>query len=191
MEVLDVREEKLSRAISASSRRQILRLLAENELTVNEIAAKTEMSKSLTSKHLTLLYDLGFLEAKLHSPYKYYSLKDKRMKTLLGEYDETLSSLSPTDLPQISEEKLSRAISAFSRRQILRLLVKKESSVTEIVSAIGISKSLASRHLKLLYDLGLLSAKVEYPFKRYALNIKRIKNLLEEYDNVIEKSIKP
>ena len=185
MEVLDVREEKLSRAISASSRRQILRLLAENELTVNEIAAKTSMSKSLTSKHLTLLYDLGFLEAKIQSPYKYYSIKDKRIKILLEEYDGVISSLSATDSPPIQEKKLSRAISAFSRRQALRLLAKKESTVTEVVSYTKMSKSLASRHLKLMYDLGFLSANVQPPFKRYSLKIQRIKTMLEEYDKVI------
>ncbi|MBI4980690.1 transcriptional regulator [Candidatus Woesearchaeota archaeon] len=178
-------EEKLSRAISAASRRQILRLLAENELTVNEIAAKNSMSKSLTSKHLTLLYDLGFLEANLQPPYKYYSLKDNRLKTLLEEYDKTISSLSSTGLAEIQEEKLSRAISAFSRRQILRLLAEKESTVTEVVSYTKMSKSLASRHLKLLYDLGFLSANVQPPFKRYSLKIPQMKTLLEEYDKII------
>lgn len=185
MEVLDIREEKLSRAISAASRRQILRLLAENELTVNEIAAKTSMSKSLTSKHLTLLCDLGFLEVKIQIPYKYYTLKNKEMKTLLEEYDKIISSLSSADLSEVHEEKLSKAIRAFSRRQILRLLVDKESTVTEVVSYTKMSKSLASRHLKLMYDLGFLSANVQPPFKRYSLKIQRMKTMLEEYDKII------
>ncbi len=185
MEVLDVREEKLSRAIRAASRRQILRLLAENELTVNEIAAKTSMSKSLTSKHLTLLYDLGFLEANVQAPYKYYSIKDKRIKVLLEEYDKTISLLPAADTPSVQEKKLSRAISAFSRRQALRLLAQKESTVTEVVSYTKMSKSLASRHLKLMYDLGFLSATVQPPFKRYSLKIQRMRTMLEEYDRII------
>ena len=56
MEVLNVQEEKLARAISASSRRQILRLLAESEHTVTKISAKLSLSASLASKHLTLLH---------------------------------------------------------------------------------------------------------------------------------------
>ena len=40
MALMDSREENLSRAVSASSRRKILRLLVGQELTVKEIAAK-------------------------------------------------------------------------------------------------------------------------------------------------------
>ena len=54
---------------------------------------------------------------------------------------------------ELKEERLSRAISAFSRRQILRLLVDKEMTVKEVAEKTGQSVSLASRHLKLLYDL--------------------------------------
>lgn len=92
-DILDVREEKLSRAISASSRRQILRLLAEKELTVNEIAQKAGQSKSLASRHLSLLFDLGFLNVRKKSPYKWYSLKIKELSSLLEVYDKVMGKL--------------------------------------------------------------------------------------------------
>lgn len=85
------------------------------------------------------------------------------------------------------EEKLSRAISAYSRRQILRLLVEKELTVKEIASQTKMSVSLASRHLKMLYDLGFLKVRKEFPNKFYSLKIKDLKGLLDAYDKVIEK----
>ncbi len=88
---------------------------------------------------------------------------------------------------KLQEEKLSRAISAFSRRQILRVLAEKELTVKEIAKKTGLSVSLASRHLKLLYDLGFLSIKSKHPFKNYSLKIKELKNLLDLYDRVIKR----
>lgn len=85
------------------------------------------------------------------------------------------------------EEKLSRALSAYSRRQILHLLTKKKRTVSEIVSLTGFSKSLVSRHLKLLYDLGFLKVQKKFPYKFYFLKIKELRKLLIVYDEVIKK----
>jgi len=90
---MELKEEKLSRAISAFSRRQILRLLADKELTVKEIAEKTSQSVSLASRHLKLLYDLGFLTVRREFPHKFYSLKIKELKQLLVIYDKVLGKL--------------------------------------------------------------------------------------------------
>ncbi len=90
---MEYREEKLSRAISASSRRKILRLVAEKELTVKEIASKTQMSVSLASRHLKMLYDLGFLSVRKKFPNKFYSLKVSELKALLVVYDEVIGKL--------------------------------------------------------------------------------------------------
>ena len=85
------------------------------------------------------------------------------------------------------EERLARAISAYSRRQILRLLVKKERTVGEIAGLLKMSVSLASRHLKLLYDLGFLNVRKEFPNKFYSLRVNELKGLLDVYDKVISK----
>ncbi len=90
---MELKEEKLSRAISAFSRRRILRLLADKELTVKDITEMTKMSKSLVSRHLTLLYDLGFLNVRKEFPYKYYSLKVKELKQLLDVYDQVINKI--------------------------------------------------------------------------------------------------
>ena len=90
---MDVSEEKLSRALSAGSRRDILRLLAETELTVKEIAQQSGQSMSLASRHLTFLADLGLIEARRKSPHKYYSLKIKELKELLLSYGKVMKKL--------------------------------------------------------------------------------------------------
>lgn len=90
---MEEKEEKLSRAISAYSRRQILRLLAEKELTVKEVADLTGQSVSLASRHLKMLYDLGFLNVRKESPNKFYSLKIKELKSLLDVYDKVINKL--------------------------------------------------------------------------------------------------
>ena len=90
---MELKEEKLSRAISAFSRRQILRLLADTEMTVKDIAESTEMSVSLASRHLKLLYDLGFLNVRKEFPNKFYSLKVKELKGLLELYDKVIKKI--------------------------------------------------------------------------------------------------
>lgn len=87
------KELKLARALSAYSRRQILRLLAEKELRVKDIASLTNLSISLTSRHLTLLYDLGFLNLRKESTQKYYSLKIKELRQLLDSYDSVIKKI--------------------------------------------------------------------------------------------------
>lgn len=88
---------------------------------------------------------------------------------------------------ELKEERLARAISAYSRRQILRFLVEKELTVKEVAEKGGMSVSLASRHLKMLYDLGFLKVRKEFPNKFYSLKVKDLKGLLDAYDKVINK----
>lgn len=90
---MEEKEEKLARAVSAYPRRQILRLLGEGDLTVRQIAERLELSDSLTSRHLKLLYDLGFLSVKKAPPYKFYALRIKDLKQFLDAYDKVISKL--------------------------------------------------------------------------------------------------
>ena len=90
---MEIKEERLSRAISAYYRRQVLRLLAKRELTVKEIAVSLKMSASLTSRHLKMLYDLGFLNVRAKPPHKYYSLKIKELIDLLDAYDLVIKKI--------------------------------------------------------------------------------------------------
>jgi len=175
---MELKAERLSRALSASSRRTILQLLSEKEMTVKEIANITKMSVSLASRHLKLLYDLNFLTVRKAHPYKFYSLKVKEVKELLKIYSQNKES-SPEH-----EERLSRAISAESRRKILQLLSEKERTVKEIAKTTQMSVSLASRHLKLLYDLNFLNVRKSHPYKFYSLKTKQLQQILICYNQI-------
>ncbi len=86
------------------------------------------------------------------------------------------------------DEKLARAIRSRKRREILQMLCKKEKmSVHEIADEFDLTESSASRHLKLLYDLGLVDYEVKPPEKFYFLKINEIKEMFEVYNKVASK----
>lgn len=86
------------------------------------------------------------------------------------------------------DEKLARAIRSKVRRDILHVLCKeKNASVHEVAERMKITESSASKHLKLLYDLGLISFKEKPPEKIYSLKIREIKGFLTVYNKVVRK----
>ncbi len=88
----------------------------------------------------------------------------------------------------MAEEKLARAIRAQVRRDILYLLCQNEKmSVHQIRDILNTTESTVSRHLKQLYDLGIVDFERKPPEKFYFLKIKEIKELLNIYDKIIEK----
>ena len=85
------------------------------------------------------------------------------------------------------DEKLARALRARIRRKILKKILENgKMNVKQVAGELGISEYSASRHLKLLYDLGILDCEVRHPEKYYFLKVKSIKKLLEAYDEVVE-----
>jgi DNA-binding transcriptional ArsR family regulator len=86
------------------------------------------------------------------------------------------------------DEKLARAIRARARREILKILCQKEKlSVHEIAKKLNITESSASKHLKMLYDLGFVNFEDKPPEKFYFLRIKEIKELFRIYDKIVKK----
>ena len=47
--------------VAAPSRRQILRLLLKDSLTINSLAEHFDMSRPAVSKHIKILHDAGFI----------------------------------------------------------------------------------------------------------------------------------
>jgi DNA-binding transcriptional ArsR family regulator len=86
------------------------------------------------------------------------------------------------------DEKLARAIRSKIRRDILHILYQKEkASVHEMAKKLNITESSASKHLKLLYDLGFINFEDRPPEKFYFLIIKEIGELFKTYDKIVEK----
>lgn len=61
--------------IADPSRRQILRLLAEETLTINALAANFSMSRPAVSKHVRVLHDAGFISIRDSGRERHCSLK--------------------------------------------------------------------------------------------------------------------
>ncbi len=85
------------------------------------------------------------------------------------------------------DEKLARALGSRVRRNIFHSLIKKELSVHQIADKFGVSEVNASKHLKKLYDLGLLDTKTEGRERYYSIRIPEIRLLIREYDKVAAK----
>lgn len=63
-----------------------------------------------------------------------------------------------------------KAISAETRLRILNILMVRESSVSEVMQALQISQTRASRNLGALYDAGLLNLKREGAWVLYSVD---------------------
>jgi len=86
------------------------------------------------------------------------------------------------------DEKLARAIRAQIRRDILHLLCENQKmSVHKIRDDLNITESTASRHLKQLYDLGIVEFEMKPPEKFYFLKIEEMKEFFTVYDKIVEK----
>ena len=63
--------------IAEPNRRAILSLLASSERTVSEIEDQLRMSQPSVSKHLRVLRDAGFVEARVDAQRRVYSIKSE------------------------------------------------------------------------------------------------------------------
>lgn len=80
------------KVFSNATRLRILLALAEQELSVGEIAAAAETSLQNTSQHLHLMYDKGILTSRRESQTIYYRIADNEMmRRYLPQLQELLS----------------------------------------------------------------------------------------------------
>ncbi|MFD2673690.1 ArsR/SmtB family transcription factor [Marinicrinis sediminis] len=84
----------LFQALSDSARQDIILLLAEQQpLTVNEIAASSNLSRPAISHHLKILRDNGLLAMEQQGTQRYYSLSLENavsvIKNLVTTVEET------------------------------------------------------------------------------------------------------
>ena len=85
------------------------------------------------------------------------------------------------------EDKLARALGSKVRRDIIRYLVKSTKvSVHGIAKILNLSEPSASKHLKKLYDIGILESNDKGRERFYSLKIVEIKHLIKDYDKVVK-----
>lgn len=67
------------KALAEPVRLEILNQLRERELTVTELVEETGLGQANVSKHLQLLYTLGFVSRRKDGLFVYYSLADNQV----------------------------------------------------------------------------------------------------------------
>ncbi len=71
-------------ALSDATRREILKMLREGDLTAGEIAAKFDISKPSISHHLNILKNAGLVLDERKGQYIYYSLNTSVLDEVMG-----------------------------------------------------------------------------------------------------------
>ncbi|MBS0030818.1 ArsR/SmtB family transcription factor [Chitinophaga sp. 22321] len=81
--------------IADPSRREMLRLLSKDSLTINSLAENFDMSRPAVSKHIKILYSAGFISIQDMGRERYCTLKQDAFKELqewLSYYDKFWAS---------------------------------------------------------------------------------------------------
>ena len=81
--------------------------------------------------------------------------------------------------------KLFRGFADSSRLAILELLREGEKTVSELVSATGLTQSNVSNHLACLRECGLVSARPEGRFTLYSLAGETVRDLLDQAERIL------
>ena len=81
--------------IADPSRRQMLKLLSKNNLTINSLAENFDMSRPAVSKHIKILYGAGFISITDVGRERYCTLKQEgfhELQDFIGSFDKFWAS---------------------------------------------------------------------------------------------------
>lgn len=78
--------DKIFKALASEPRRRILHYLAEEPMTVGEIADNFEMAMPSISKHLAVLKDAGVVREQKRGQYVLYTLAPDRLADQLYDF---------------------------------------------------------------------------------------------------------
>lgn len=85
--------------------------------------------------------------------------------------------------------KAFKALSDETRLRILKLLLERECCVCEVMQALDISQTRASRNLSALYDAGFLKLRKEGLWSFYSIDEDRVKGYLSDLVEAVNKAI--
>jgi ArsR family transcriptional regulator len=85
--------------------------------------------------------------------------------------------------------KALRALSDETRLRIMKLLLEKECCVCEIMQALNISQSRASRNLSALHDAGFLKLRKEGQWSLYSIDKDAIEGYYSDLVNTVRKAL--
>lgn len=75
-------DQAVFRAIADPTRREIMAMLATNEMTVNEVASRFEMTRPAVAKHLGVLRDGGLISVEARGRERVNRLAPDGLKTV-------------------------------------------------------------------------------------------------------------
>ena len=85
--------------------------------------------------------------------------------------------------------KAMKALSDETRLRILNVLLERECCVCEVMQALGISQTRASRNLGILHDAGFLSVRKEGLWSLYSIDRNGLKEYYSSVVEAVEKSL--
>jgi ArsR family transcriptional regulator len=97
---------EIFKALSDETRLRILRILAEHELSVNEIVDILDVTQSRVSRHLTTLRSVGFLASRREGTWVYYRKPSQRsMKPEILQVWNLVLRWDAKDSQQVKDQK--------------------------------------------------------------------------------------
>jgi ArsR family transcriptional regulator len=85
--------------------------------------------------------------------------------------------------------KAFKALSDETRLRILNLLLERECCVCEVMQALGISQSRASRNLSVLYDAGFLKLRKDGLWSLYSIDQEGMKEYFSALVEAVRKGL--
>ncbi len=86
--------------------------------------------------------------------------------------------------------KAFKALSDETRLRILNLLLERECCVCEVMQALDISQSRASRNLGVLYDAGFLKSRRDGVWIVYDIDRETLREYLPQLASIVRKELK-
>ena len=85
--------------------------------------------------------------------------------------------------------KATQALSDETRIRIINLIIERECCVCEVMQALNISQTRASRNLKILYDAGFLNMRNDGLFTLYSINPENNTNFRTHLLQAVKKDL--
>ena len=99
--------EAALRAIAEPRRRQILRLVRDEEMSAGEIASHFDVTRSAVSQHLRVLKDAGLLAERRHGTRRIYRIRPEGLAEL-REFIDGLWEIKLATLKRVAEAEERR-----------------------------------------------------------------------------------
>ncbi|HEV7679135.1 MAG TPA: metalloregulator ArsR/SmtB family transcription factor [Candidatus Dormibacteraeota bacterium] len=105
--------DDILRALSAPTRREILRLVRDDEMTAGAIAARFEVSRPAVSEHLRVLRETGLVSERREGVRRWYRARPERLDQVRAYLDQFWrDSLEDLRLAAEAEQNAQREASS-------------------------------------------------------------------------------